>query len=126
MHLIAAAHRGQSGEPIYLICQGGNRSPKAMQKFIESDVANVVNVDGGTVAWEQAGLPVTRGKKAVSLERQVRIFAGFLTLLGAALGFFVHPAFIGLSAFIGAGLMLAGITGTCGMGMALAKMRWNR
>jgi rhodanese-related sulfurtransferase len=83
-------------------------------------------VTGGTVAWEQAGLPVKRGKKAISLERQVRIAAGFLTLLGAVLGFFVHPYFIGLSAFIGAGLMFAGITDTCGMGMMLAKMPWNQ
>ena len=60
------------------------------------------------------------------LERQVRIVAGFLTLVGAVLGFFVNPYFIGLSAFIGAGLMFAGITDTCGMGMMLAKMPWNR
>jgi hypothetical protein len=69
---------------------------------------------------------VSRGKKAMSLERQVRILAGFLTFTGAALGFFVHPYFVGLSAFIGAGLMFAGITDTCGMGMMLAKMPWNQ
>ena len=86
----------------------------------------MVNVQGGTAAWEQAGLPVVRGKKAVSLERQVRIVAGFLALTGALLGFFVNIHFIWLSAFIGAGLMFAGITDTCGMGMMLAKMPWNR
>ncbi len=72
------------------------------------------------------GLPVARGPKAVSLERQVRIAAGSLVLLGAALGAFVHPAFVGLSAFVGAGLLFAGVTDTCGMGMALARMPWNR
>ena len=42
------------------------------------------------------------------------------------LGFFVHPYFLGISAFVGAGLMFAGITDTCGMGMMLAKMPWNQ
>jgi len=71
-------------------------------------------------------LPVVRGKKSIPLERQVRIAAGFLVLLGAVLGFFVHPYFIGLSAFVGAGLMFAGITDTCGMALVLAKMPWNQ
>jgi len=74
----------------------------------------------------ESGLPVVRGKKAISLERQVRIAAGFLVLLGALLGWLVHPAFIGLSAFIGAGLVFAGVTDTCGMGMLLARMPWNQ
>lgn len=116
----------QSDQPIYVICRSGNRSSQAVQKFLDAGISNVVNVDGGTTAWVEAGLPVVRGQKAISLERQVRIAAGFLTLLGAILGYFVHPYFIGLSAFIGAGLMFAGITDTCGMGMMLSKMPWNR
>ena len=87
---------------------------------------NVVNVEGGTLACEAAGLPVVRGKKAISLERQVRIAAGFLVLVGAVLALTVHPYFAGLSAFVGAGLMFAGITDTCGMGMLLARMPWNQ
>ena len=86
----------------------------------------MVNVEGGTLACVEAGLPVVRGKKAISLERQVRIAAGSLVLLGVLLGWFVHPAFIGLSAFVGAGLVFAGITDTCGMGMMLARMPWNQ
>lgn len=60
------------------------------------------------------------------LERQVRIAAGSMVVAGAALGFFVHPFWIGLSAFVGAGLVFAGVTDTCGMGMMLAKMPWNQ
>ena len=123
---IVRSLNGRSDAPIYLICKSGNRSGKAMQKFLSAGIDNVVDVEGGTTAWVEAGLPVVRGKKAISLERQVRILAGFLALLGAVLGFFVHPNFIGLSAFIGAGLMFAGITDTCGMGMMLSKMPWNR
>ncbi len=108
------------------ICRSGSRGRQACEKFRAAGFANVVNVEGGTLAWEQAGLPVVRGKKAISLERQVRIAAGSLVVLGTALGAFVHPAFLGLSAFVGAGLVFAGITDTCGMGMMLARMPWNR
>ena len=62
----------------------------------------------------------------MSLERQVRIAAGFLVLSGVILGFLVHPYAFGLAGFVGAGLMFAGITDTCGMGMILAKMPWNQ
>lgn len=113
-------------QPVYVICKSGSRGLKAQQKFHSLGFTNVVNVENGTEAWVQAGLPVVRGKKAVSLERQVRIAAGFLVLVGSLLGFLVHPYFIGLSAFVGAGLMFAGITDTCAMGMLLAKMPWNQ
>jgi hypothetical protein len=62
----------------------------------------------------------------MSLERQVRIAAGTLVLAGAMLGYFAHPYWIALPAFVGAGLVFAGITDTCGMGMMLARMPWNR
>jgi rhodanese-related sulfurtransferase len=113
-------------QPIYLVCKAGGRSAKACQKLIYAGCSNVVSVDGGTQAWEAAGLPVVRGKKTISLERQVRIAAGSLVLLGAVLGYFVHPYFLGLSAFVGAGLVFAGVTDTCGMGMLLARMPWNK
>ncbi len=120
------ARDGQPDQPLYVICQSGGRGRQACEKFLAAGFANVVNVEGGTRAWVECGLPVARGKKMISLERQVRIAAGLLVLIGAALGAFVHPAFIGLSAFIGAGLLFAGLTDTCGMGMLLAQMPWNQ
>jgi rhodanese-related sulfurtransferase len=118
-------HNG-SNEPLYFICQGGSRGAGACRKLVDAGYPNVVNVEGGTRAWSEAGLPVVRGRKAVSLERQVRIAAGSLVLVGAVLGYFADPYFIGLSAFVGAGLLFAGVTDTCGMAMLLAKMPWNR
>jgi rhodanese-related sulfurtransferase len=113
------------GEELYFICRSGSRGRQACEKMLAAGCCDVLNVEGGTQAWEQAGLPVVRGKKAVSLERQVRIAAGSLVLLGSALAL-LHPAFLALPAFIGAGLVFAGVTDTCGMGMLLAKMPWNR
>lgn len=123
---IMAARNGSADQPLYVICKSGNRAGKACDKFIAAGYQNVVNVEGGTDAWASSGLPVVRGKKTISLERQVRIAAGFLVLLGALLAIFIHPYFAGLSAFVGAGLMFAGITDTCGMAMLLAKMPWNQ
>ena len=119
------ARNGSANEPLYVICKSGGRGQQACEKFLKAGFSNVINVQGGTMACVEAGLPVVRGKKAISLERQVRIAAGALVLLGAVLGWFVHSAFIGLSAFVGAGLVFAGITDTCGMGMILARMPWN-
>ncbi len=123
---IQAARNGSANEPLYILCRSGSRGNQACEKFVAAGFTNVINVEGGTLACEAAGLPVVRGKKAISLERQVRIAAGLLVLVGSALGYFVHPYWIGLSAFVGAGLTFAGITDTCGMGMVLARMPWNQ
>lgn len=111
--------------PLYVICRSGGRGRQACERLVAAGCP-VVNVEGGTLAWVESGLPVVRGRKMVSLERQVRIAAGTLVLLGAILAVLVHPAFIGLSALVGAGLIFAGITDTCGMGLLLARMPWNR
>jgi hypothetical protein len=66
------------------------------------------------------------GKKVMSLERQVRIAAGSLVVIGAVVGQLLHPAGFGVSAFVGVGLVFAGVTDTCGMGMMIARMPWNR
>jgi rhodanese-related sulfurtransferase len=120
------ARNGSQEEPLYLICRSGSRGRQACEKFLAAGFTNVVNVEGGTLAWAECGLPVVRGKKAISLERQVRIAAGLLVLLGALLGWLVHPALVALAAFVGAGLVLAGVTDTCGMGLLLARMPWNQ
>ena len=117
---------GNSDDPLYVICRSGARAGQACQKFIDAGFENVLNVEGGTLAWDAAGQPVVRGKKAMSLERQVRIAAGMLVVVGAALGYFVHPYFIGIAGFVGAGLTFAGITDTCAMGMIIARMPWNQ
>ena len=113
-------------QPAYLLCRSGGRATKAAEQFARAGHDIGVVVEGGTLAWIEAGLPVNRGTaKVISLERQVRIAAGSLVLVGVLLAVFVHPYFIGLSAFVGAGLVFAGITDFCGMGLLLAKLPWN-
>ena len=107
---------GKTDQPVYLICKAGNRSKMACEKLIAAGLDEVHSIEGGTEACVQAGLPVVRGKKVMSLERQVRIAAGLLVLLGVVLGFTLHQAWFGLAGFVGAGLTFAGITDTCGDG----------
>ena len=114
------------GAALRHFCRSGGRGKQACEKFHKAGITNVINVEGGTQACVEAGLPVVRGKKSISLERQVRIVAGSIVMLGVLLGFLVHPALFGIPAFVGAGLAFAGITDTCGMGMILARMPWNR
>jgi len=84
-------------------------------------------LDGGIDAWKKAGLPVKLDRsQPIDIMRQVQIAAGSLILLGAMLGFFLTPAFYALSAFVGAGLLFAGVSGFCGMAHLLALMPWNR
>lgn len=123
---VMSNRNGSSGRPLYVICRSGSRASTACQKLVSCGHENIVNVEGGTQAWEAAGLPVKRGKKTMSLERQVRIAAGFLVVAAVVLGFTVHPAFFALSGIVGAGLMFAGITDSCVMGMLMAKMPWNQ
>ena len=124
-HSLMKSRNSSASEPLYLVCRFGGRGQQACEQFLKAGFSNVLNVEGGTLACIDAGLPVVRGKQAMSLERQVRIAAGSLVLIGVSLGWFLHPAFFGLSAFVGAGLVFAGITDTCGMGMVLARMPWN-
>lgn len=112
--------------PLYIICETGERARKAAEKLRAAGRADVIVVDGGTQRWASAGLPVVRGRQAVSMFRQVRIVAGTFVLIGVALGWFVHPGFYGLAAFVGAGLLFSGVTDTCGMAWVLGKMPWNR
>lgn len=123
---LLAGRGGSSSQPIYLICRSGGRAQMACEKFIGQGFPNVVLIEGGTTACVEAGLPIVHGKKTISLERQVRIAAGSLVLIGSVLAWFVDPLFIGLAAFVGAGLVFAGITDTCGMGLILARMPWNQ
>lgn len=114
-------------ETIYCICQTGTRSQMAAVKLRAAGFNKVVHVDGGTNAWAAAGLPVVHGQsRVISLERQVRIAAGSMVALGVLIGWFAHPLGYALSACVGAGLALSGITDTCAMGMLLAKLPWNQ
>lgn len=114
-------------KPVYLMCRSGNRAKQAAERLSKKGFKDVHVIEGGMLAWTEAKLPIVKGESNIwSLERQVRFVAGFLGILGGILALAVHPYFVGLSVFVGAGLMFAAVTDTCGMAMILARMPWNQ
>lgn len=111
---------GISGE-VLLLCRSGRRAADAADLLSACAGLQPVVVDGGLDAWRGAGLPAESSKGPISLERQVRIAAGTLVLAGLLI-----PGARPLSYFVGAGLIFAGVTDTCAMGLLLAKLPWNR
>jgi rhodanese-related sulfurtransferase len=120
------AQRANSGDqPLYVVCHSGGRSRKACEVLLAAGVAAIC-IEGGTPACEKAGVPTVSDQRVISLERQVRIAAGSLVASGVLLGVLVNPWFLIVPGFVGCGLVFAGVTDWCGMGMLLAKMPWNR
>lgn len=112
---------------LVLYCQSSNRSRQAAQKLTQAGFTEVGHLTGGITAWKNAGYPTEKSRNApISLFRQVQIVAGSLVFLGTLLGAFVSPYFLLLSGFVGAGLVFAGVTNTCAMGMLLAKLPYNQ
>lgn len=112
--------------PVVLICRSGQRARQAEAALATAGMQNLHVLDGGVQAWEAAGLPVRRGKGPISLERQVRIAAGAIGASGALLALFVSPLFAGVPLLIGGGLVFSGLTDSCGMGLVLARLPYNR
>lgn len=110
--------------PVFVLCKAGTRSKAACEKLRGAGLS-VVDVEGGTEAWIKAGLPVNRGRKAFAIDRQMRIVAGSLVVLGVALSP-IHWGFVLLSGFVGCGLIFAGVTDICPMMSVLARAPWNQ
>jgi len=112
--------------PIRLVCRTQNRAKIAYEYLTNNGLTNCEILDGGITAWVAQGKPVVQGKQGISLEGQVRAIAGGLILLGVVLGFLLHSGFFLLPALVGAGLLHAGLTDSCLMGMLLSKLPMNR
>jgi rhodanese-related sulfurtransferase len=111
--------------PVVLVCRSGARAAQAEQRFAEIAMTNVHVVDGGVTAWEAAGGELVHGRARWTLERQVRLVAGVIVLSSILISTVV-PEFKWVAGFVGAGLTFAALTDTCAMGMALAKLPYNR
>jgi len=120
--------REHPGARLVFHCKGGKRAAKACSLMVNGNDGALYHLQGGIDGWKAAKLPTASSDNPprIPLMRQVLLVAGMLVSLGLALGWFVHPGFLLLSAFVGCGLMFSGATGYCGMAMVLAKMPWNR
>lgn len=115
------------GREVVFMCRSGARTAGNADRLAARVEGTAHVLSGGLDGWKKAGLPVHADRRQpLELMRQVQMAAGGLILLGGALGLMVHPGFWGISAFVGAGLFVAGATGFCGMARLLAVMPWNR
>jgi rhodanese-related sulfurtransferase len=112
---------------IVLHCKGGRRSMDAATRLVNARGIEAYSLRAGIEGWKAAGLQVRENRKIpISLMRQVQITIGLVLLAATALGIWVSPWFWGLAAFIGAGQLFAGLSGTCGLAALLARAPWNR
>jgi rhodanese-related sulfurtransferase len=116
------------GRPVLFHCRSGARTEgHAARLAAKAGMVEAYAIEGGLEAWKRAGLPVAEDRRQpIEMMRQVQIAAGSLVLLGVLLGGLMAPAFYALSGFVGAGLVFAGLTGTCGLARVLRLMPWNR
>jgi sulfur dioxygenase len=110
---------------VVVVCRTGVRATIAAETLARAGRRARV-LDGGMNAWRWARLPMREGRKRLPIDRQVQLIAGLMVLTGVALGTLVHPWFLAIAAFFGAGLTFAGATGTCGLALLLLKLPWNR
>ncbi len=118
----------KTNKKIVIYCLKGLRGQKACEKVASTDAElEIYNLIGGIDAWRSAGLPVKESeKKHFPLDRQVQITIGSFVLLGALGSVLVNPALVWVAAFFGAGLLFAGLSGTCGLAVLIARMPWNK
>jgi len=118
----------QAGKPVLFHCRSGARTAGYADRLsAKAGLCEAYTIEGGLDAWKRAGLPVTADRRQpLELMRQVQIVAGSLVLLGVLLGSLVSPWLYALSGFVGAGLVFAGVSGTCGLASLLLLMPWNR
>ena len=115
---------------VVVMCRSGNRARLATLQVEQLGYADKVRArvfEGGIVEWRKQGKPIVENTVTpLPIMRQVQLVAGVLVLTFTLLGAFANPGFLAVSAFVGAGLTFAGVTGFCGMARLLALMPWNR
>lgn len=125
-----AAALAKPGQKIVFHCKGGKRSADAcrLAASLAAPDRPIYSLAGGIEGWKSASLPVVvnTGVSGISVMRQVQLVIGLCVLAGSALAWFVHPGFVAVPAFFGAGLTFAGASGTCALATVMGKMPWNK
>lgn len=115
------------GQTVVFHCQAGTRTCQAKEQLASLGLDTIYILDGGINAWKKSGgQTICNSKAPIPLMRQVQMIVGFMVLLGIALAHFISPFFIWISAFFGAGLLFAGITGFCGLAKVLLLFPYNK
>lgn len=112
---------------VYIHCRSGNRGRQAIEKLEKLGVtAELVNVEGGLMAWQEAGFATKSLTNRLPIMRQVFIGAGSIVLVGTVLTYLFGEMYLLIPLFVSLGLLVSGLTGWCGMALVLSKMPWNK
>ena len=108
-------------------CASGNRTAQAAPRILARGFQEVYQLAGGLAGWKQQGYETRINRKMpIPIQRQVQIIAGSMILCGVLLAWLLSPWFVLLSAFVGAGLLFAGLSGSCAMANLLGLLPYNR
>jgi rhodanese-related sulfurtransferase len=121
-------NKNNEGKKIVIYCGKGGRGNSACEK-LKADANNIelYNLEGGITAWIASGGEVTKKSGFfLPLDRQVQLTIGLCVFLASLASIFINTNFAYLTAFFGAGLIFAGLTGFCGLALLMAKMPWNK
>src|SRR5665213_1130976 len=108
--LAARAAELPAGRPVICVCASGRRSEQAARELRARGIA-AQHLAGGLAAWKAQGFPIWR-QPTWALERQVRLGAGMLVLLGLIAAQLWAPARL-LAWLVGTGLVFAALSDTC-------------
>ncbi|WP_092527531.1 rhodanese-like domain-containing protein [Actinopolyspora saharensis] len=123
---LASAHE----DPVVLVCASGTRAEQARELLESAGITQARVLRGGLAGWRKDGGAIAsgsveRGSGTWSMERQVRLVAGSLVLLGVV-GSVFHRPLKWLAGFVGAGLTFAAVSDTCAMARLLELLPHNR
>ncbi len=108
-----------------VVCWSGQRAGAAAERLRSMGLRRVDVLEGGTRAWQSAGLPVARERAGIPLMRQVLMAMGliFAALFVGSL-WWAPLAWAGIA--LGGFAVFAGASGICPMSAVLSRMPWNR
>lgn len=107
-------------------CSSGTRTQLNQSALASTAFQQTYCLNGGIEAWKRSGLEVNKAVNApIDVMRQVQIIVGLMIVLGLSLSN-LSTYFLLLPAVAGIGMLIAGITGFCGMAEILKFLPWNR
>lgn len=113
--------------PVVVVCRSGRRAEQARERLMRAGVQTANILNGGIIEFDKARPDrVRRGKSRWAMDRQVRLTAGSLVVVGFLGGRLVSPRIGFLAGAVGAGLTVSALTDSCMMASVLSKMPWNK
>lgn len=113
--------------PTIFHCKSGRRSREALTRAAAAGHTAARSLEGGIDAWKSSGFPtIALARAPIAIMRQVQIVVGAAVLAGSIAAWLISPWFLAVTGFFGAGLLFAGLSGTCALAAVLGVMPWNR